>query len=216
MTSVSPSILSADFANMGEECKRLETFGADYIHCDVMDGSFVNQITFGQKMVAAVKRNTSLPLDVHLMIVEPQRHIESFCDAGSSIVTLHYEAVKNSVKSCIKLIKEKGVKAGLSVKPGTDIREIEEYFCLLDLVLIMSVEPGKGGQSFMDNSLDKIRYCKNYKDVNSTDMLIEVDGGINDKTGRRCVDAGADILVAGSYVFNGKDMKEAIASLKKL
>ena len=200
MTSVSPSILSADFANMGEECKRLETFGADYIHCDVMDGSFVNQITFGQKMVAAVKRNTSLPLDVHLMIVEPQRHIESFCDAGSSIVTLHYEAVKNSVKR----------------KPGTDIREIEEYFCLLDLVLIMSVEPGKGGQSFMYNSLDKIRYCKNYKDVNSTDMLIEVDGGINDKTGRRCVDAGADILVAGSYVFNGKDMKEAIASLKKL
>ncbi|MBQ9624680.1 MAG: ribulose-phosphate 3-epimerase [Clostridia bacterium] len=216
MIKVSPSLLSADFANMENACKMLEQAGADYIHCDVMDGSFVSQITFGEKMVAAVKNCSNLPLDVHLMIVNPMEHIESFAKAGSSIITVHYEALKDKTEACIKAIKALGVKAGLSVKPNTDIMEIEKYLPMLDLVLIMSVEPGKGGQSFMDSALVKIEFCKKYKTANNLDLLIEVDGGINDKTGELCAKAGVDVLVAGSYVFKGKDIKGAISSLKAL
>lgn len=216
MTSVAPSILSADFSAMGEACELLEQNGADYIHCDVMDGCFVEQITFGHKMVAAVKKHTLLPLDVHLMIVEPEKHLKKFCEAGSDIITLHYEAIKHNVNECAEIIKSHGVKFGISVKPGTDVKEIEKYLPVADLVLIMSVEPGKGGQKFMDSALDKIAFCKKYKDDYNPRLLIEVDGGINEETGKLCADAGADILVAGSYVFKTEDMKKAIASLKQL
>lgn len=214
MTKVAPSILSADFANMGIECERLEKAGADYIHCDVMDGCFVPQITFGHKMVAAVNKHTELPLDVHLMIVEPENHIESFCDAGSDILTLHYEVIRGKELECIKMIKDKGVKAGLSIKPGTAVEEIESLLPELDLVLIMSVEPGKGGQKFMESAIDKIAFCKKFKDESGSDLLIEVDGGINMDTGKMCVDAGADILVAGSYIFKAENMEETILSLR--
>lgn len=216
MIKVSPSLLSADFANMENACKMLEQAKADYIHCDVMDGSFVSQITFGEKMVAAVKNCSTLPLDVHLMIVNPIKHIESFAKAGSSIITVHYEALMEKTEACINAIKDLGVKAGLSVKPNTDIEEIEKYLPMLDLVLIMSVEPGKGGQEFLESALRKIEFCKKIKDEKKLDLLIEVDGGINAETGKLCAKAGVDVLVAGSYIFKGKDIKGAIDSLKIL
>ncbi len=214
MIKVSPSILSADFANMERDCKQLEENGADYIHCDVMDGSFVPQITFGTKMVAAVKKISSLPLDVHLMIKEPMKHIESFYKAGSDLLTIHYEA--DSSEEIINYIKSFGIKAGISIKPNTDVTALEDLLPLVDLVLIMSVEPGKGGQSFLNSALEKIAYIKEYSLKHNKDLIIEVDGGINFETGKLCVDSGANTLVSGSFIFKADDMKTCIEGLKSL
>lgn len=215
MTKVSPSILSADFASMGEACHELETYGADYIHCDVMDGTFVDQITFGHKMIKDIKRITKIQLDVHLMIVNPLKHVENFAKAGSSIITLHYETLDN-VEEAINTVKNLGVKVGLSIKPGTAVEVLKNFLPFLDLVLIMSVEPGKGGQGFMDSALDKVAYCREYAQKSGRDIMIEVDGGINEETGRLCVDMGANLLVAGSYIFGAESRKLAIDSLKNL
>lgn len=215
MTKVSPSILSANFAEMGNACEMLEKYNADYVHCDVMDGVFVGQITFGSAMVKALKNYTKLPLDVHLMIVNPLKHIESFVNAGSDIITFHYEAVEDSLE-VIREIKKYGVKAGISIKPNTPPEVLENILPEVDLVLIMSVEPGKGGQKFMPSALDKIKYCADFAKEHNKELLIEVDGGINAETGKQCVDNGANVLVAGSYVFKAEDMAKAIESLATL
>lgn len=216
MIKVSPSVLSADFSNMGQACKDLEKCGCDFIHCDVMDGCFVEQITFGHKMIKDIHKTTSLPLDVHLMIVDPLKHLDNFCNAGSSIITLHYESVKDGVQNAIEEVKSRGVKVGLSIKPDTPVNVLDEYLPLLDLVLVMSVEPGKGGQSFLESAVDKISYLHQYNMRTGSNLIIEVDGGINCVTGKKCVDAGANLLVAGSYIFNSSSMKDAVASLKSL
>ncbi len=210
---VSPSILSADFANLERDIKLVENNGADWIHVDVMDGHFVPNITIGVPVVKSLRAITNLPLDVHLMIENPEKYIEPFAKAGADILTFHYEAVqKNEVKKVINLIKSFGVKTGLSIKPKTSPDEVLEYLPELDLLLVMTVEPGFGGQKFMDDCAEKIKVIKQYAPEN---LIIQVDGGINDKTGKICTEYGANSLVAGNYIYKSENIKQAINSLKQ-
>ena len=210
---VSPSILSADFANLEQDIKKVEDNGADWIHIDVMDGHFVPNITIGIPVVKAIKAVTNIPLDVHLMIENPEKYIENFAKAGADFLTFHYEAVqKYDVKKTINLIKSFGIKAGLSIKPKTSPEEIIEFLPELDLVLIMTVEPGFGGQKFMPDCAEKIETIKKYS---QQDLIIQVDGGINEATGKLCTNYGANSLVAGSYIYNANDIKKAISLLKE-
>ena len=208
MIKISPSILSADFANLGSAVKDLEQAGADYIHVDVMDGSFVPQITFGAKMVASLKGCTNLPLDVHLMIQNPHKHIADFAKAGADIITFHSEAAED-VHAVIDMIKAHGKKVGISIKPGTPVSNIEKYLDILDMVLIMTVEPGYGGQEMIETTLDKVSQLREMRPK----LDIEVDGGINGETIHKVLDAGANVIVAGSYVFGG-DIGKRIESLR--
>ena len=209
---VSPSILSADFANLERDIKLVERNGADWIHVDVMDGHFVPNITIGIPVVKSIKKVTTLPLDVHLMIENPEKYIEDFTNAGADILTFHYEAVKKeNIKPLITNIKNLGVKAGLSIKPKTQPEEILEFLPDLDLVLVMTVEPGFGGQKFMADCAEKIKVIKQHATQN---LFIQVDGGINAETGGICTKYGANSLVAGSYIYKAENIKEAISSLK--
>lgn len=211
---VSPSILSADFANLERDIKKVEDNGADWIHVDVMDGHFVPNITIGIPVVKSLKPITNLPLDVHLMIENPQKYIKDFANAGADILTFHYEAVKkNEISNLIKEIKNLGIKAGLSIKPKTNPEEILEFLPELDLILVMTVEPGFGGQKFMNDCAEKIKLLKKHSHDN---LFIQVDGGINEETGKICTNFGANSLVAGSYIYKSTDIKQAIQSLKKL
>lgn len=207
---VAPSILSSDFANLENEIKRIEKNGADWIHVDVMDGHFVPNLTIGAPVVKALKRVSSIPLDVHLMISNPEKYIKDFAYAGSDIITFHYEAATDKVEMLSEQIKSYGIKAGISIKPNTSVDEIAKYIHLFDLVLIMTVEPGFGGQKFKPECADKIKAVKEI----SPDVIVEVDGGINNITANYCKDLGVNALVAGNYVFLSSDMKEAIASLR--
>lgn len=209
---VSPSILSADFANLERDIKLVERNGADWIHVDVMDGHFVPNITIGIPVVKSIKKVTTLPLDVHLMIENPEKYIEDFANAGADILTFHYEAVKKeNIKSLITKIKNLGAKAGLSIKPKTQPEEILEFLPDLDLVLVMTVEPGFGGQKFMADCAEKIKVIKQHA---TEHLFIQVDGGINAETGEICTKYGANSLVAGSYIYKAENIKEAISSLK--
>ena len=209
---VSPSILSADFANLERDIKLVERNGADWIHIDVMDGLFVPNITIGIPVVKSIKKVTTLPLDVHLMIENPEKYIEDFANAGADILTFHYEAVKKeNIKSLITKIKNLGAKAGLSIKPKTQPKEILEFLPDLDLVLVMTVEPGFGGQKFMADCTEKIKVIKQHA---TEHLFIQVDGGINEETGKTCTEYGANSLVAGSYIYKAENIKEAILSLK--
>lgn len=207
---ISPSILTADFARLEQECKSLHKSGADWIHCDVMDGVFVPNMTFGMPIVSSIRKCVVLPLDVHLMIVEPKRYVEQFAKAGADIITFHIEAT-DDVVGTIELIKKCGKKVGLSIKPNTPVEQLLPYKGMFDLLLVMSVEPGFGGQSFIDESLQKIEKARQL----FPDVLIEVDGGVNFSTYQKVIQAGADVLVAGSAVFNADNRKEAIEQLKK-
>lgn len=209
-TIVAPSILSANFAYMGQAIKELQECKADWIHVDVMDGVFVPNISFGQKMVKDIRPLTTLPLDVHLMIVNPERYIKEFADRGADYITIHIESTPN-VKEALALIKQCGKKAGLSVKPATPVSEIEPYLDDLDLILIMSVEPGFGGQKFMPIALDKIREAK--KLIGNRDILVEVDGGVGEGNIEEIRQTGVDAVVAGSSVFNAPDKAIAIKRL---
>lgn len=209
---ISPSILSADFANLERDIKVVEKAGADWLHIDVMDGHFVPNITIGVPVVKSIKKVASIPLDVHLMIEHPENFVKAFKDAGADIITFHYEAV-DDVLAVVKLIKSFGIKAGLSIKPKTEVEEIFEFLPYLDLVLVMTVEPGFGGQSFMHDCAQKIAEIK--QNENTPDnLIIQVDGGINNVTGHICTSLGANSLVAGNYIYGHENITQAIKSLK--
>lgn len=208
-TIVAPSLLSADFANLQSEIKKVTDAGADWLHVDVMDGQFVKNITIGPPVVSSIKKVSRIPLDVHLMIVNPENYIHDFVKAGADIVTIHQESTENPAH-VLKEIRRLGAKPGITLRPGTDVKKIEPYLDLVELVLIMTVEPGFGGQSFLKDQVDKIKFVRSRV---KSDVHVEVDGGINDETSKICREAGANVMVAGSYVFKG-DYKKAIESLR--
>jgi len=214
MIKIAPSILSADFAKLGEEIKDVENGGADYIHVDVMDGHFVPNITIGPLIVDAIRPVTDLPLDVHLMIENPDVYIPEFARAGASIITVHQEACPHLHRT-IQLIKSHGVKAGVVINPATPVEMIKETLSYVDMVLVMTVNPGFGGQSFIKETLPKIEQLAKLRQTHQYNFEIEVDGGVNVETAKLCTDAGADVLVAGSAVFNKKDRKEAIEAIRE-
>lgn len=212
---VSPSILSADFCNLEKDINRVEEAGADWLHVDVMDGHFVPNITIGVPVVKSIKKVTNLPLDVHLMIENPEKYIEPFRKAGADIITFHYEAASDKVLEVANKIKSTGAKAGLSIKPKTGVNEIKKFINDFDLILVMTVEPGFGGQSFMHDCAQKIAEIKELNQNSSPEnLIIQVDGGINNVTGKICTSLGANSLVAGNYIYNHSDIKQAIQSLK--
>ncbi|WP_080846490.1 ribulose-phosphate 3-epimerase [Cytobacillus gottheilii] len=213
MVKIAPSILSADFARLGEEIKDVEAGGADYIHVDVMDGHYVPNITIGPLVVEAIRPITELPLDVHLMIEQPDQYIEAFAAAGANYITVHVEACIHLHRT-IQLIKSYGVKAGVVLNPATPAEMIKPILEDVDMVLLMTVNPGFGGQKFISSVLPKIAAIRQWADELNLDIEIEVDGGVNAETAKLCVEAGANVLVAGSAVFNEKDRAKAIAALR--
>jgi ribulose-phosphate 3-epimerase len=214
MKLIAPSILSADFSKLGDEIKAVEDAGADWIHIDVMDGHFVPNITMGPIVVEAAKRVTSLPLDVHLMIENPDRYIGDFANAGATFISVQAEACVH-LNRTVHMIKEAGARAGVVLNPGTPIYSIEWVAEYVDLVLVMSVNPGFGGQHFIENSLEKIRMLRKLLQDRNLSALIEVDGGVNEKTIEKISLAGADVFVAGSAIFGSSDYKETVAGFKK-
>jgi ribulose-phosphate 3-epimerase len=214
MIKIAPSILSADFSRLGNEVKKLEEFGADWVHVDVMDGVFVPNITIGPCVIKSIRQFTKLPFDVHLMIMEPEKYVEVFAGAGSDIITIHLEATKD-VRGTLERIHELGKRAGLSINPATPFSKVLPYIDNLDLLLIMTVNPGFGGQAFISDCLSKIREARRYISDSGVGIDIEVDGGINAETGKRCVEAGANVLAAGNALFGSKDMRSEIALWKR-
>ena len=211
---IAPSILSADFAKMGDEVRMLQENGADVVHCDVMDGVFVNNITFGIKMVEDLRKITTLPLDCHLMIVHPEKYVERFAKAGADIITVHYEACKDNLKEVLQRIKDAGVKCGAVINPDTPVDCIKDVIPMCDMVLIMSVFPGFGGQKFIPDALDKLRQVKEIVQACGRDIDIEIDGGVTEENVEEIKKAGANVIVAGSTVFKAQDKKAVIARLK--
>lgn len=215
MVKIAPSILSADFANLERDIRLVDENGADYIHVDVMDGQFVPNITLGANIVSAIRPVTDLVLDVHLMVVEPERFIEDFAKAGADIITVHAESTVH-VHRAMQMIKATGKKAGVVINPGTPVSVIEPVLALADLVLIMTVNPGFGGQAFLPECLVKVEQLDKLRKEHGYTYEIEIDGGVDDKTAKSCVDAGADVLVAGSYVYNSPDVGERIQTLREV
>ncbi|MFA5542818.1 MAG: ribulose-phosphate 3-epimerase [Bacilli bacterium] len=213
MAIVAPSILSADFNNLLEEV--LSVSSAEFLHVDVMDGNFVPNISLGALVYKNLKGKVDMVFDVHLMISDPVKYAKDFVESGADYLTFHYEAV-NDVLKTIEYFKSLGVKVGISIKPNTDVRVLDSYLEYLDLILIMSVEPGFGGQKFIDSALDKIKYLYDKKKANEYTYLIEVDGGINEETSKLVVNAGCDVLVAGTYIFKSHNRKKLIKELKEL
>lgn len=214
MTKIAPSILASDFSKLGEEIKDVEQGGADYIHIDVMDGHFVPNISIGPLIVEAIRPQTTLPLDVHLMIENPDQYIGAFAKAGSDIITVHQEASPHLHRT-IQLIKSHGVKAGVVINPATPADMIKPILSEVDLVLLMTVNPGFGGQSFIPSVVSKIRQIADWREEMGLSFEIEVDGGIKPETAGQCTDAGADVLVAGSAIFKQEDRKEAIDLIRR-
>lgn len=212
---IAPSILSADFARLGEQLAMCEAAGADWIHIDVMDGRFVPNLTYGAKVIETCKRCTTLPLDVHLMVVEPENYFDDYAAAGASILTLHAEAAPHLHRQ-IQRIKELGLQAGVALNPATSVSSVEEILADIDLLLIMTVNPGFGGQQFIEASIAKIAHARDMLRESGSSAVLEVDGGIARNTIGRCRDAGADTFVAGNAVFAAPDPAAAIAELRAL
>ena len=211
---IAPSILSANFSKMGEEIIELEKSGADLIHCDVMDGVFVNNITFGIKMIEDIRPLTKLPLDCHLMIVNPEKYVERFAKAGADIITVHYEACQNNLKEVLERIKATGVKCGAVINPDTSVENIQDVIPMCDMVLVMSVFPGFGGQKFIPEVLDKVREIRKIIEKSGKDIDLQIDGGVTEENVAEIKAAGANVIVAGSTVFKAEDKAKTISLLK--
>tara|TARA_B100000575_G_C23142270_1_gene665166 strand:+ start:3466 stop:4110 length:645 start_codon:yes stop_codon:yes gene_type:complete len=212
-TKVSPSILAADFGNLSNECSKINKSDADWFHLDVMDGLFVPNISFGMPVIKSIRQMTSKPLDVHLMIVEPERYIENFINLGSDIITVHIEAT-NKLDEIIQRIHECSLKCGIAINPETPIDKISEYIDRIDLVCLMGVNPGFAGQKFIEKTFKRLKILREIIDSKNSKALIEVDGGVNIENIEKLKLLGADVLVAGSYIFNSSDYNIAIDSLK--
>lgn len=214
-TLIAPSVLAADFANLQRDVEMINNSAADWFHIDIMDGVFVPNISFGMPVLAAINKHAKKTIDVHLMIVDPDRYIETFKNLGADILTVHYEACTHLHRS-LQAIKAAGMKAGVAINPHTNVALLEDVINDIDLVCIMSVNPGFGGQSFIENTYKKIRQVKEMILKNHSKALIEVDGGVSNKNARQLIEAGADALVAGSFVFNSENPIETIEKLKNI
>lgn len=212
---IAPSVLAADFANLQRDCEMLNTSQADWFHIDIMDGVFVPNISFGMPVLEAIQRHAKKPLDVHLMIVQPERYLETFKKLGAEIITVHYEACPHLHRT-IQQIKDLGCKAGVALNPHTPVNVLEDIIQDIDLVLIMSVNPGFGGQKFIEHTYEKIRKVRQLVDSKGFNTLIEIDGGVNQKNAKQLIEAGANVLVAGNFVFSSENPTQTIQDLKNI
>lgn len=210
---IAPSILAADYANFASELKRIEETSAEYVHIDIMDGQFVPNISFGADVVASMRKHSKLVFDCHLMVVNPERYVDAFAQAGADIMTIHAESTLH-IHGALQKIKAAGMKAGVVINPGTPVSAIESVLSLVDQVLIMTVNPGFGGQAFIPEMLEKVAKVAQLRDEKDYDFDIEVDGGVDNKTIKACYDAGANVFVAGSYLFKASDLAAQVETLR--
>lgn len=210
---IAPSILAADYANFASELKRIEETSAEYVHIDIMDGQFVPNITFGADVVASMRKHSKLVFDCHLMVVNPERFVDAFAQAGADIMTIHAESTLH-IHGALQKIKKVGMKAGVVINPGTPVSAIEPVLSLVDQVLIMTVNPGFGGQAFIPEMLEKVQKVAKIRDEKGYDFDIEVDGGVDNKTIKACYQAGANVFVAGSYLFKASDLTTQVETLR--
>lgn len=213
INKIAPSILAADYANFAQELKRIDETSADYVHIDIMDGQFVPNISFGADVVASLRKHSKLVFDCHLMVVEPERYVDAFAQAGADIMTIHVEATKH-IHGALQKIKKAGLKAGVVINPGTPVSALEPVLSLVDQVLIMTVNPGFGGQAFIPEMLDKVKQVATWREEGGYAFDIEVDGGVDDKAIKACQEAGANVFVAGSYLFKASDLTSQVQTLR--